>query len=79
MTDEEWAAAPPMPRVAIIRHALKLSQDDFAAHFHIPVGTLRDWEQGRKEPDAAANGRGRCGVQFNGSGELLAQYLCLLY
>ena len=21
---------------------------------HIPIGTLRDWEQGRKEPDAAA-------------------------
>ena len=26
----------------------------FAARFHIPLGTLRDWEQGRKEPDAAA-------------------------
>ena len=22
--------------------------------FHIPIGTLRDWEQGRKDPDAAA-------------------------
>ena len=54
MTDEEWAAAPRMPRVAIIRRALKLSQEDFAARFHIPIGTLRDWEQGRKEPDAAA-------------------------
>jgi putative transcriptional regulator len=54
MTDEEWAAAPPLPRVATIRRALKLSQDEFAARFHIPVGTLRDWEQGRKEPDAAA-------------------------
>ena len=21
---------------------------------HIPLGTLRDWEQGRKDPDAAA-------------------------
>ena len=54
MTDEEWACAPRMPRVGFIRRALKLSQEDFAAHFHIPVGTLRDWEQGRKEPDAAA-------------------------
>jgi putative transcriptional regulator len=33
---------------------LQLSQEDFAAHHHIPIGTLRDWEQGRKEPDAAA-------------------------
>ena len=32
----------------------KLSQEDFAGAFHIPIGTLRDWEQGRKEPDAAA-------------------------
>ena len=54
MTDEEWAAARPVPRVVIVRRALKMSQEDFATRFHIPVGTLRDWEQGRKEPDAAA-------------------------
>ena len=54
MTDEEWACAPRMPRVGFIRRALKLSQEDFAAHLHIPVGTLRDWEQGRSEPDAPA-------------------------
>ncbi len=54
MTEEEWAAAPRVPQVKVIRRVLKLSQDDFAAQFHIPVGTLRDWEQGRKEPDAAA-------------------------
>jgi putative transcriptional regulator len=54
MTDEEWARAPRVPQVKIIRRALKLSQEDFATRFHIPLGTLRDWEQGRKEPDAAA-------------------------
>jgi len=54
MTDEEWAAAPRVPQVSVIRRALKLSQEDFAGAFHIPLGTLRDWEQGRKEPDAAA-------------------------
>jgi putative transcriptional regulator len=54
MTDEEWARARPVPRVWIIRRAFKLSQEEFAAQFHIPIGTLRDWEQGRKEPDAAA-------------------------
>ena len=53
MTDEEWNTAPRVPQVKIIRRALKLSQEDFAAHFQIPIGTLRDWEQGRKEPDAA--------------------------
>jgi putative transcriptional regulator len=38
----------------IIRRALGLSQEEFASRFHIPLGTLRDWEQGRKEPDTAA-------------------------
>lgn len=42
------------PRAKIIRRALGLSQEEFAAKFHIPIGTLRDWEQGRKDPDAAA-------------------------
>ena len=54
MTDAEWARMKPVPRVSIIRRAFRLSQEDFAAQFHIPIGTLRDWEQGRKEPDAAA-------------------------
>ncbi|MGO9546568.1 MAG: helix-turn-helix domain-containing protein [Rhodomicrobium sp.] len=54
MTEEEWKAAPRVPRTVTIRRALKLSQEEFAARFHIPPGTLRDWEQGRSEPDAAA-------------------------
>jgi putative transcriptional regulator len=54
MSDAEWAAAPRVPQVTVIRRALGLSQEDFAGAFHIPLGTLRDWEQGRKEPDAAA-------------------------
>jgi putative transcriptional regulator len=54
MTEAEWKAAPRVPRVWLIRRRLKLSQEEFAAQFHIPIGTLRDWEQRRKEPDAAA-------------------------
>ena len=54
MTEAEWARMKPVPRVSIIRRAFRLSQEEFAAQFHIPIGTLRDWEQGRKEPDAAA-------------------------
>jgi putative transcriptional regulator len=42
------------PQVKIIRRALGLSQEEFATRFQIPLGTLRDWEQSRKEPDAAA-------------------------
>jgi putative transcriptional regulator len=42
------------PQVKVIRRALGISQEDFAARYHIPLGTLRDWEQGRVEPDQAA-------------------------
>ena len=42
------------PQVKVIRQALGLSQEEFAARYQIPLGTLRDWEQSRKEPDAAA-------------------------
>ena len=44
----------PRSRAFIIRRALGLSQDAFAERYRIPVGTLRDWEQGRAEPDQAA-------------------------
>jgi putative transcriptional regulator len=37
-----------------IRWQLRLSQEDFAELFEIPVGTIRDWEQGRSKPDRAA-------------------------
>ena len=33
---------------------LRMSQTEFAKAFHIPVGTLRDWEQHRRDPDQAA-------------------------
>ena len=59
MTDEEWAEAPRVAQVKTIRCALKLSQEEFAASFHIPIGTLRDWEQGRMEPKA----RSRCAAR----------------
>jgi putative transcriptional regulator len=42
------------PQVKIIRRALGISQEEFAARYHIPIGTLRDWEQGRAAPDQAA-------------------------
>jgi putative transcriptional regulator len=54
LTPERMARMRGTPQVRIIRRALGLSQEEFAARFHIPLGTLRDWEQGRKDPDAAA-------------------------
>ena len=37
-----------------LRRALGSTQEEFAARFHIPVGTLRDWERGRAEPGQTA-------------------------
>jgi putative transcriptional regulator len=54
MTDEEFARAKRVPRAKTLRRALGLTQEEFAARFHIPLGTLRDWEQGRSEPDQPA-------------------------
>ncbi len=44
----------PVPRVKTLRRALALTQEEFAARYCIPLGTLRDWEQGRSEPDQPA-------------------------
>jgi putative transcriptional regulator len=37
-----------------IRAKLKLTQRQFSERYHIPLATLRDWEQGRRVPDAPA-------------------------
>ena len=52
MTAEQFARR--MPRAKSLRRALCLTQEEFAARYHIPIGTLRDWEQGRSEPDQPA-------------------------
>lgn len=40
--------------VKAIRAATNKSQSEFANAFHLPLGTLRDWEQNRRQPDAPA-------------------------
>jgi putative transcriptional regulator len=42
------------PQAKVIRRALGLTQEEFAARYRIPIGTLRDWEQGRATPDQPA-------------------------
>jgi putative transcriptional regulator len=54
MTKEELQTARRIPRVKTLRRALGLTQEEFAARYHVPIGTLRDWEQGRTEPDQPA-------------------------
>ena len=40
--------------VRVLRQQLNLTQRQFAARFHLPLGTVRDWEQGAHRPDKAA-------------------------
>lgn len=60
--DEDIAAAiandpdaAPLPLdVGAIRRRTGLDQAQFARLFGIPIGTLRNWEQYRREPEGAA-------------------------
>ena len=54
MTEVEFRKARRVPRVKTMRRALGLTQAEFAARYQAPLGTLRDWEQGRTEPDQPA-------------------------
>ena len=55
-SDEEMAKLGFIHQVNVkkLREGLGLTQEEFAAAYRIPVGTLRDWEQCRKNPDAPA-------------------------
>jgi putative transcriptional regulator len=53
LTDADLARMKRRPRAYIIRRALRMTQEAFAEAYRIPIGTLRDWEQGRTEPDRA--------------------------
>ena len=54
ITAEELQLARRVPRAKTLRRALNLTQQEFAVRYRIPLGTLRDWEQGRTEPDQPA-------------------------
>jgi putative transcriptional regulator len=54
LTEERLAGMTRIPRTRTLRRALGLTQEEFAARYHIPLSTLRDWEQGRSEPDQPA-------------------------
>ena len=50
LSEAETAAAI----ARLVRKRLGISQAEFSARYHVPIGTLRDWEQNRKQPDAPA-------------------------
>jgi|SRR5579872_3818328 len=53
-TEAQLTRARHIPTVRALRQRLKLTQEEFAARFHLPLGTVRDWEQGAHRPDKAA-------------------------
>lgn len=50
LSDEQLEAMA----IQALRKRLGLTQQAFADCYRIPLGTLRDWEQGRARPDQAA-------------------------
>ncbi|TMJ13775.1 MAG: transcriptional regulator [Alphaproteobacteria bacterium] len=44
---------PPLD-VRAIRAATNKTQKEFAEAYRLPIGTVRDWEQKRRQPDAPA-------------------------
>jgi putative transcriptional regulator len=53
-TEGQLARARRVLIVGALRKRLNLTQEEFAARFHLPLGTVRDWEQGAHRPDKAA-------------------------
>ncbi len=43
-----------LPDVKAIRKKLHMSQQEFAMSYRIPLATVKNWEQGRRVPDAPA-------------------------
>jgi putative transcriptional regulator len=54
LTETDLKRMKRTPQAKVIRRTLELTQEEFATRYHIPLGTLRDWEQGRAEPDQPA-------------------------
>jgi putative transcriptional regulator len=54
LTNAQLKRMRRIPFAKHVRWTVGLSQEEFAERFGIPIGTLRDWEQGRFEPDQAA-------------------------
>jgi putative transcriptional regulator len=54
LTPEQLAKMRLVSRVKALRQRLDMTQLQFADAFHLPITTLRDWEQHRSTPDAPA-------------------------
>jgi putative transcriptional regulator len=53
-TEEQLARGVAGRKLRLLRAKLGLSQEEFAHRYALPLGTIRDWEQGKHAPDTAA-------------------------
>jgi putative transcriptional regulator len=63
-TQAQLAQARRVPNVRLLRRKLNLTQEQFAHTFQLSLGAVRDWEQGRNQPDHAARALLRV-IEFN--------------
>ncbi|MBI1851315.1 MAG: helix-turn-helix domain-containing protein [Planctomycetes bacterium] len=54
LSKAKLASMKRLPDVKAIRLKLSMTQEQFAIAFHLSIATVRDWEQGRFQPDRAA-------------------------
>ena len=54
LTDDQLKQFKRGPNPRVVRARLGLTQEEFAERYHLPLGTIRDWEQGKHRPDSAA-------------------------
>ena len=54
LTGEQLERMRRVPDIRALRNRLGMTQEQFARTYRLPLGTVRDWEQGRTRPDAPA-------------------------
>ena len=54
LSPDQMAAMETVPNLKRLRERLNLTQEQFARAYCLPVGTVREWEQRRRFPDAPA-------------------------
>ncbi len=54
LSDEQLANMVRVPDLKKLRARLGMTQEQFASAYHLPLGTVREWEQHRRFPDTPA-------------------------
>ena len=54
LSPDELARMRPVSEPREIRQRLRLTQEEFAVRFGVPLALLRDWERGTQQPDGPA-------------------------